>query len=239
MAFLMHFDLQIKIGRIDLDTQLDWFSKNIQDLEQMLGASHTQELLSESLFLMITGSNDFINNYLLKTSPLPQQYSPEDFQEYLINKFSAQLHQLYKMGARKIVITNVAPIGCIPNQLAKIRSVNGECSDFANNLALGFNQRLNFLIQNLNGQLEGASFIVIDTFNPVLELRNNPSQYGFKFGAEACCGAGLYKGQIVCLPIVTPCAKREDYVFWDPYHPTERANSLLANYFYQQLLKFF
>ena len=47
---------------------------------------------------------------------------------------------------------------------------------------------------------------------------------------EGCCGAGTYNGQLPCLPVIDSlCTNRSEYVFWDPYHPTEAVNEILGN----------
>lgn len=52
---------------------------------------------------------------------------------------------------------------------------------------------------------------------------------GFKYPLTACCGGGRAKGQIICLPILPlECENRSDFIFWDPYHPTDRVNSIVA-----------
>lgn len=46
---------------------------------------------------------------------------------------------------------------------------------------------------------------------------------------RGCCGAGKYNGELPCLPIGdTLCANRNEYIFWDAYHPTQAVNELLA-----------
>lgn len=47
---------------------------------------------------------------------------------------------------------------------------------------------------------------------------------GFSVIDRACCGLG----QITCIPSAIPCPNRNEYLFWDAYHTTEAANSVLA-----------
>lgn len=52
---------------------------------------------------------------------------------------------------------------------------------------------------------------------------------GFKTASKACCGnGGQYAGIIPCGPTSTLCTDRDKHVFWDPYHPSEAANVLIA-----------
>lgn len=56
---------------------------------------------------------------------------------------------------------------------------------------------------------------------------------GFKVVNEGCCGAGdSYKGVIPCSSIVRLCPNRFEYLFWDPYHPTDKANVVLSTKFF-------
>ena len=50
---------------------------------------------------------------------------------------------------------------------------------------------------------------------------------GFTTSDTSCCGVDTKVGGL-CLPDSTPCRDRKAYVFWDAYHPTDRANELIA-----------
>lgn len=39
---------------------------------------------------------------------------------------------------------------------------------------------------------------------------------------------GRNNGQITCLPLQTPCQNRDEYVFWDAFHPTEAFNVIFS-----------
>lgn len=56
-----------------------------------------------------------------------------------------------------------------------------------------------------------------------------PFLIGFKTGKVACCGQGRYNGIGICNMLSNLCKNRNEYVFWDAYHPTERANRLIVN----------
>lgn len=45
---------------------------------------------------------------------------------------------------------------------------------------------------------------------------------------RGCCGNGRYQGEITCLPLQIPCPNRDDYMFWDAFHPTEVVNKIIA-----------
>lgn len=53
---------------------------------------------------------------------------------------------------------------------------------------------------------------------------------GFKDTQSACCGNGQLNAAIPCMHSLNPnlCANRNEYLFWDLYHPTEYASRLAA-----------
>jgi phospholipase/lecithinase/hemolysin len=51
--------------------------------------------------------------------------------------------------------------------------------------------------------------------------------------SAACCGIGPYVDFIDCETSTSYCNNREEYIFWDLFHPTERVNILAQ----QQFLK--
>lgn len=80
-------------GRINLDAQLDNYANTRQEIISSLGMASASTLLHKSLFSVIIGSNDFINNYLAPMVSIPQRATtpPETFIEDLISKYRLQL----------------------------------------------------------------------------------------------------------------------------------------------------
>jgi phospholipase/lecithinase/hemolysin len=61
---------------------------------------------------------------------------------------------------------------------------------------------------------------------------------GFKHPLTACCGGGRSKGQIICLPVLPlECQNRSEFIFWDPYHPTDHFNSIASQVAYNGTLQ--
>ncbi|CAA0829157.1 GDSL esterase/lipase [Striga hermonthica] len=81
----------------------------------------------------------------------------------------------------------------------------------------------------LNENLEGATFVLANVYDLVMELITNYAKYGFTSASKACCGdGGPYAGIVPCGPASSMCKDRDKYVFWDPYHPSEAANVIIA-----------
>lgn len=72
---------------------------------------------------------------------------------------------MHDIGARKMVLVGVGPIGCTPNALAK----NGACIEEQNAAALIFSSKLKSLVDQLNNQFRDSKFVfrnsTADTFD--------------------------------------------------------------------------
>lgn len=221
----------IFIGRLSLDVQIDNFAQTRRELISMLGEKAAKELLKKSIFSVTMGSNDFLNNYLVPilSTVLRATVSQEAFIDQLTVTFRGQLKRLYEMGVRKIIVTNVGPIGCIPYQRTINQVEEDQCAAFPNELAIEFNKRLRPLILELNANCKGATFVYANTYDIVEDIIKNYAQYGFESSDIACCGrGGTFRGIIPCGPTSRECGDHSKYVFWDPYHPTEASNIVMS-----------
>ncbi|XP_058209898.1 GDSL esterase/lipase At4g16230-like [Rhododendron vialii] len=218
-------------GRFNMDEQIDYFANTRQDIISSIGGPATMRLLRTALFSVTMGSNDFINNYLtpVLSTPVQQTVPPEKFVGFLIARFRSQLTRLYKLGARKIVVSNVGPIGCIPYQRDLNPSAGETCVALPNHLAQLFNGRLKNLVPELRKNLKRSEFLYADVYRIVDDIIQNYESYGFQNSNTACCKiAGQFGGLIPCGPPSDICPDRSKYVFWDPYHPTDAANIIIA-----------
>ncbi|KAL0379092.1 UNVERIFIED_CONTAM: GDSL esterase/lipase [Sesamum radiatum] len=77
-------------------------------------------------------------------------------------------------------------------------------------------------------------FTFADTYDQVLDLIQNPTAYGFKVSNASCCNVDTKLGGL-CLPNSKVCSNRSDYVFWDAFHPSDAANAVLAEHFFNTI----
>ncbi|XP_065863836.1 GDSL esterase/lipase At4g16230-like [Euphorbia lathyris] len=219
-------------GRIFLDAQLDNFEKTKEEIISHMGAPATLDLLQNALFSVTIGSNDFINNYLTPVLSIPEQklVPPEVFVGSMISRFRLQLTRLYNLGARKIVVVNVGPIGCIPFERDTNPSAGIDCVSFPNQMVQLYNKELKTLVAELQTRLTGSNLIYADVYHIVDDILQNYKSYGFENPNSSCCyGAGRFGGLIPCGPKSKVCPDRSKYVFWDPYHPSDAANIIVAD----------
>lgn len=75
---------------IPFEQQLANFGVVQQVLTAALGQLEASKIISESIYYISTGSNDFINNYLLPNSP-HAELNLSDFQQLVLDRFTQQL----------------------------------------------------------------------------------------------------------------------------------------------------
>ncbi|XP_031392278.1 GDSL esterase/lipase At1g29660-like [Punica granatum] len=180
--------------------------------------------LSKCLYHVHFGNNDYISNYFdTKHFSTSHRYNEELFADLLIQTYRERIRTLHEYGARKIMLTGVAAIGCMPYLLAKSPQTSSRCVEYFHSAVRIFNAKLKALVDDLNRDYSDSKFIYIEFFESLQEILDSPS-YGFNIKKSACCGRGRYNGRIPCLPNLIPCRDRDQYVFWDPYHSTEAAS---------------
>ncbi|KAG7012342.1 GDSL esterase/lipase, partial [Cucurbita argyrosperma subsp. argyrosperma] len=216
--------------RYSLNQQVVNFESTRNDLRKTMDNWNLTRYLSRSMAFMAFGSNDYINNYLMPNLYTSRfRYTSNQFADHLLNSYTRQLLALRSAGLRKFVVAGIGPLGCIPNQRATGVALPGRCVDNVNEMLGDFNEGLRSLVTQLNSQYPDSYFVYTNIYGIFGDILNNPDNYGFRVVDTACCGVGLNRGQITCLPLQFPCLNRDEYAFWDAYHPTEAASVVLAD----------
>ncbi|KAL2524300.1 GDSL esterase/lipase [Abeliophyllum distichum] len=217
-------------ARTNFTGQVNNYKNTVSQVVNLIGDENSAaNYLSKCMYSVGMGSNDYLNNYFM---PLyyssSRQYTPEQFADVLIQQYSQQIRTLYDYGARKVALIGVGQIGCSPNELAQNSPDGKTCVQKINSANQIFNNKLKALVDNFNNNLPNAKFIYIDAYGIFQDLIDRPSAFGFKVTNAGCCGVGRNNGQITCLPLQTPCRNRNEYIFWDAFHPTEAANIIVG-----------
>ncbi|TYG86319.1 hypothetical protein ES288_A13G125000v1 [Gossypium darwinii] len=135
---------------------------------------------------------------------------------YYLVPFSARSRQ-YSTG----------PLGCVPAELA-MRGNNGGCSQELQRAASLYNPQLVQMINGLNAKIGRDVFISANTQKMHNDFVSDPQAFGFTTSEIACCGQGPYNGLGLCTQLSNLCPNRDLYTFWDPFHPSEKANRLIV-----------
>jgi len=219
--------------------ELEYYKEYQKKLRAYVGKDKANEILSEALYLMSLGTNDFLENYYL--SPKRQsQFTVQQYEDFLIGLAGNFIRELYSLGVRKISLTGLPPMGCLPLE----RTINilgqNECVEKFNNVALEFNGKLNGLVKRLNKELPGLRLLSVDVYKILDQIIKKPSLYGFDVVGKGCCATGKFELSYLCNKLSPfTCSDANKYVFWDAFHPTEKTNHIIVNSFLDKFLAYF
>ncbi|KAL5802387.1 hypothetical protein ACOSQ3_030836 [Xanthoceras sorbifolium] len=215
---------------IPLWKEMEYYKEYQETLRGYLGNEKANEVLREALYLISMGTNDFLENYYI----LPRrssQYSVKEYQSFLAGIATNFITELYQLGARKISISGLPPMGCLPLERTTNLFHGSDCVEEYNDVAKDFNGQLQGMVMKLNNELPGIQLVLSNPYDILLDMIQNPNKFGFEDGATACCGTGLFEMGYMCNkrnPFT--CSDANKYVFWDSFHPTDKTNRIIADH---------
>ncbi|XP_042396085.1 GDSL esterase/lipase At5g33370-like [Zingiber officinale] len=216
---------------IRITKQLQYFEQYQQRLSSVVGQPAAKRLVNDALVLITLGGNDFVNNYYLVPYSLrSRQFSLPDYVRYLISEYKKILTRLYELGSRRVLVTGVGPLGCVPAELG-LRSLTGRCDPELQRVPDLYNPQMIALLGDLNAQFGADVFVAVNAYKMHMDFITNPQSFGFVTSKIACCGQGPYNGIGLCTILSNLCPNRDIYAFWDAFHPTERANRIIVSQF--------
>ncbi|KAG8659040.1 GDSL esterase/lipase At5g08460 [Manihot esculenta] len=215
--------------RISLIQQIQQFSDTSQSFILALGEDTANDLISNSVFYISIGINDYIHYYLRNVSNVQNLYLPWSFSQFLASIVRQEIKNLYNMSVRKVVVMGLAPIGCAPHYLWRHNSKNGECITEINDMIMEYNFFMRYMIEELGQELPDAKLTFCDLYEGAMNIIKNHDRYGFNVTTNACCGLGKYKGWIMCIAPEMACSNASNHIWWDQYHPTDAVNAILAD----------
>ncbi|KAI3797584.1 hypothetical protein L1987_32843 [Smallanthus sonchifolius] len=208
--------------------QIEYLEQYQARLADIIGPDQARQVVNEGMVLISLGGNDFVNNYyLVPFSARSRQYSLPDYVRYVVSEYRNILSKMYDVGSRKVLVMGTSPMGCVPADLAQ-HSRAGECSMELQRASNLFNPQLNDMLKSLNDEKGDQVFVAANTMKMHMDFISDPQAYGFITSKVACCGQGPYNGLGLCTPMSNLCPNRDIYAFWDPFHPSERANRIIV-----------
>ncbi|KAJ6818271.1 GDSL esterase/lipase 5-like [Iris pallida] len=217
-----------------LGTQLNLFKKMQRSLAREFGDAKTKEQLSEAVYFISIGSNDYIVDYISDLE-LQKMYPPEEYIGMVIGNLTQAIQELYETGARKFSFLSLGPLGCAPAvRVLGPNGTHGRCFEEVSELAVAHNNMLSASLVGLEYLLEGFKYVNPNAYEWIGDRIYHPLKYGFIDGENACCGRGPYGGIYSCgdtkegMKEYELCGSPEEHVWWDSYHLSEKVNEQLA-----------
>ncbi|XWS20204.1 hypothetical protein CRYUN_Cryun31cG0079800 [Craigia yunnanensis] len=215
---------------ITLTQQVEYFKEYQAKLAKVAGSSKSASIIKDALYVLSAGSGDFLQNYYVNPL-LNHVYTPDQYGSFLIDAFTSFVKNIYGLGARKIGVTSLPPLGCVPLARTLFGYHEKGCVSGFNTDAQQFNKKLNSVAENLQKQHPDLKIVVFDIFKSLYNIVKSPSNYGFVEATRGCCGTGTVETtSFLCNP-KSPgtCSNATQYVFWDSVHPSQAANLVLAD----------
>ncbi|XP_039015915.1 GDSL esterase/lipase At2g42990-like isoform X2 [Hibiscus syriacus] len=160
---------------IPLWKEVEYYKEYQKKLRAYLGDRAANEVISEALYVNSIGTNDFVENYYA----LPKrksQFTVQQYEDFLIGIAENLVRQIYNLGARKLSLTGLPPMGCLPVQRKTNFHNPLKCLEERNKVALEFNGKLKATVAKLNKDLPRLKVFFADAYNLLFQLITKPSQ---------------------------------------------------------------
>ncbi|KAH6780920.1 GDSL-like Lipase/Acylhydrolase superfamily protein [Perilla frutescens var. hirtella] len=165
---------------IPLWKEIEYYKEYQNKLKAYAGEAKANSIVNEALYLVSLGTNDFLENYY--TLPdTRSKYTVDQFQDFLVGLVEKFVKEIYDLGARKISLTGLPPMGCLPLERST-NYVNGNgngCMEGYNLVALHFNGKLNGLVKKMNMEMPGIRVVFSNPYGIFMQMIKKPSQFAF------------------------------------------------------------
>ncbi|XAR68844.1 Triacylglycerol lipase [Bertholletia excelsa] len=217
---------------LNMSTQLEYFKQYKAKLQNKVGKKEADRRIGRALFYVSTGAGDITFSYFGDGSTggtRKENYTIPEYQLFIMQRIEEFIKGLSDQGARKIAVTGLPPLGCIPVAITRFprqptTDSGRSCIDILNSIARDYNILLQNQLKDIQNKLSnsGTHITYIDFEKPLLDIIKNPNRYGFTEVSKGCCGTGLDEVGPTCNKTSAVCADASKYVFWDAAHPSER-----------------
>ncbi|XP_074269044.1 GDSL esterase/lipase At5g03610-like [Silene latifolia] len=201
----------------NMTTQIDFFQRLVNE------SVFTHSDLQNSVAHVSLAGNDY-SNYLAKGGSIL------DLQSYIaqvVNQLVIDLQRIYNLGVKKISLTSLQPLGCLPTNT--FETSFQLCNSTSNKAVKFHNLLLQQAVSKLNKHLHNP-FVVVDLYTAFSSIiHEKGAQQGnirFDNPLKPCC-MGINKAY-ECGDVdekgnkmYNVCKNPESYFFWDLVHPTQ------------------
>ncbi|KAK1275843.1 GDSL esterase/lipase [Acorus gramineus] len=217
-------DLTANLTKVlSFEKQLEYLRHYKNQLRMVVGYEEEERIVRNAIFVVSAGTNDFIQNYFMQPQR-SKQYTVPAYVDYLISQATLHIKEMHRLGATKVAVVGVPPLGCMP--ISKTLMGVRECIRNFNEAAALFNSKVTSRLELLKKQL-GLRTSYIDVYGVIMAAINNPKKYGFTETRKGCIGSGVIEIGETCIGQST-CKDPDRYVFWDAVHPSQKMYGIIA-----------
>ncbi|EEF30148.1 GDSL esterase/lipase 6 [Ricinus communis] len=185
-----------------------------------------KNLIKNSFFFFESGSNDMFNYFVPFVTPT---LDPDAYVQSMLTEVANFLDQIYKLGARRMAVFSLGPVGCVPARGLLPDAPVSKCYGKMNVMVKKYNKGLENMAKSLPIKYPGVIGVYGAVYDLVQRFRTIPTQYGFTDVINACCGDGPLRGLLQCgKEGYQICEDPDKYLFWDYFHPSEHTYKLIS-----------
>ncbi|KAJ0263698.1 GDSL esterase/lipase [Hirschfeldia incana] len=203
----------------NMTTQIDYFQKVLAS-----GNIYSPSHVHSSLALVSNAGNDY-GTFILQKRPMTEF---PGFIRKVVDQTEVNLRRIHKLGVKKIAISLLQPLGCLPSKTISTSFKHCNASD--NALVRLHNTLLHRAVGKLNNETKPSTFVILDLYNAFLTvIKNKRADSGitrFVNPLKPCC-VGITSNDS-CSNVdekgkknYTICKDPKSSFFWDVFHPTE------------------
>jgi len=74
-----------------MSQQIEYFALVKQTFVRDIGNAPTEVMLNKALYVIVLGSNDYINNYMLTGSSARAMYTPDEYADLLVATYTQHI----------------------------------------------------------------------------------------------------------------------------------------------------
>ncbi|KAA8516700.1 hypothetical protein F0562_016794 [Nyssa sinensis] len=202
----------------NMTTQIDFFEKLINE------SVFTKWDLQSSVALVTLAGNDYAAYQAKGGTDL----GLPSFMTLVVNQLALNLKRIHGLGVRKVAVTALEPLGCLPR--STVKSSFQQCNGTENTAVSLHNLLLQQAVAKLNSNAtKDSAFIILDlysSFISVLQNKEQPGSLKFETPLKPCCmgiSNGYYCGSEdeKGVKMYTVCENPQSSFFWDTVHPTQ------------------
>ncbi|VVA90250.1 unnamed protein product [Arabis nemorensis] len=193
------------------------FKNYITRLKGFVGEKKAMEIINGAIVLLSAGTNDFILNFYDIPTRRLEFPRISDYQDFVLKR----LENFVKV-AGKFSVGGLAPMGCLPIVMTTKHRMGifRKCIERYNKDSLLFNEKLQKLVLATETSLPGSKIVYTNVYDPMMDMIQNPSKYGFKETKKGCCGSGYLEAGDLCNSKSKLCSNHSEYMFFDAIHPS-------------------
>ncbi|CAA0825239.1 GDSL esterase/lipase [Striga hermonthica] len=167
---------------LTMNAQLAHFGRALGRMRRAAGREEAGRVVSNAIFLVGAGTNDMLYNFYLL--PIRKGMTVSGYQDFLLRKLESAIMRLHGMGARRVAVMGLPPVGCLPVQvtigsfLPSPHMFRRVCVDQQNMDSRAYNTKLQAMLSRLGRTLRGSRIAYVDIYNPMMDMINRPAAYG-------------------------------------------------------------